>query len=458
MLHPDKGSVKEGLKAEYFSQPSFDGIPVKSVIDPQINFNWSGVNPLANEAEHGFAVRWSGVLSVPQPGSYEFTLRGGPCRGCAREQSYRVLIDGKEIASTPPAPVVTGPVPTRINGTTGLPEEVHQQGPLHFTVSFEAEQSHQIEVQLIRRRADQGSGLTLEWTPPKDILLAPAIAAARKSDLIIAILGLSPNLEGEEMPVKLEGFSGGDRTDIDLPKSQAALLANLVATHKPLVVVLLNGSALAVNFADKNANAILEAWYPGEAGGKAIVDTLLGRNNPAGRLPITFYKSSADLPSFDDYSMKNRTYRYFTGAPLYSFGYGLSYTRFAYSDLRLSTSKLAAGNHLSATVKVTNSGKLAGDEVTEAYIIPPSDDNDGLSPKTQLCGYQRVHLAPGESKTVTFDFEPRWISEVDAKGDRSVRAGVYKLAVGGAQPNDPRAPSLGLNATFEILGSQPLPH
>ena len=191
---------------------------------------------------------------------------------------------------------------------------------------------------------------------------------------------------------------------------------------------------------------------------EAIADTLLGRNNPSGRLPSTFYKSSTDLPSFDDYSMKNRTYRYFTGAPLYSFGYGLSYTRFAYSYLRLSTSKLAAGNQLSATVDITNSGKLAGDEIAEAYLIPPSDGNEGLSPKTQLAGYQRVHLEPGESKTVTFDLEPRWISEVDANGDRSVRAGIYSLAVGGAQPSDPRAPSSSLSTAFEILGSQALPH
>jgi beta-glucosidase len=156
--------------------------------------------------------------------------------------------------------------------------------------------------------------------------------------------------------------------------------------------------------------------------------------------------------------MKNRTYRYFAGSPLYGFGYGLSYTRFTYGQLRLSTTKLAAGNHLTATVKVTNSGKLAGDEVAEAYLLPPAEANDGLSPKTQLVGYQRVQLGPGDSKTVTFDLEPRWISEVDAKGERSVRAGSYKLAVGGAQPNDPKAPSPGITASFEIVGNQTLAH
>jgi len=455
MLHPSAGSAEEGLKAEYFSQPSLDGAPSESIIDPQINFDWSGVNPLSNDSERGFAVRWSGILSVPQPGTYQFTLRGGWCRGCATEQSYRVLIDGREVAST--APVTSGNTATRINVTSGLPEEVQQHGSLHFTVQFEAEQTHGIEIEFIRKRADQGSGLTLEWTPGKDVLLAPAIEAAKKSDLVIAMLGLSPNLEGEEMSVKFDGFSGGDRTEIDLPQSQAKLLAALAATGKPLVVVLLNGSALAVNFADERASAILEAWYPGEFGGEAIAETLLGKNNPSGRLPVTFYKATSDLPPFDDYSMKNRTYRYFAGTPLYRFGYGLSYTRFNYGKLQLSTRKLVAGNHLTATVEITNTGKCAGDEVAEAYLIPPADGNSGISPKLQLVGYQRVTLAAGESKTVAFDLDPRWISEVDAEGNRSVQPGSYKLAIGGAQPFDPKASAAAVTESFKIVKYQALP-
>jgi beta-glucosidase len=456
MLHPSAGSAEEGLKAEYFSQPSLEGTPAKSGIDPQISFDWSGVNPLSNDSERGFAVRWSGALSVPQPGTYQFTLRGGRCRGCTTEQSYRVLIDGMEVASTAPVPAADGNTATHINGTTGLPESAHQNGSLYFTVHFEAEQSHTIQIEFIRRRADQGSGLTLEWTPAKDALLAPAIAAAKKSDLVIAMLGLSPNLEGEEMPVKFDGFNGGDRTEIDLPQSQAELLAALVATGKPLVVVLLNGSALAVNLADEKASAILEAWYPGEFGGEAIAETLLGKNNPSGRLPVTFYKTTSDLPPFDDYSMKNRTYRYFAGTPLYGFGYGLSYTKFNYGKLQLSTRKLAAGSHLTATIEITNSGKRAGDEVAEAYLIPPADGNGGISPKLQLVGYQRVALAAGESKTVTFDLDPRWTSEVDAEGNRSVQAGSYKLAIGGAQPFDAKASSAAATESFEIVGNQPL--
>ena len=212
------------------------------------------------------------------------------------------------------------------------------------------------------------------------------------------------------------------------------------------MVVLESGSALAVDQGD----AILEAWYPGESGGAAIAETLAGRNNPAGKLPVTFYRSVADLPAFEDYSMKNRTYRYFTGTPLYPFGYGLSYTQFAYSGLRLSGEKIAAGQPLMVEGEVHNTGRVAGDAVAELYLTPPSD---GLAPKLQLAAFDRVSLAPGESKKVRFTLEPRQMSMVDARGQRAVRAGIYRLALGGGQPEN--AP--GAQTTFTIMGEQELP-
>jgi beta-glucosidase len=457
MLHPTATSTGEGLKAEYFAEPSLGGKPVRSVIDPQINFDWNGVNPVAG-AREGFAVRWTGGISAPKAGSYEFTLRGGPCRGCAMYQSFKVLIDGKEVAATEPPPTGAVAQAVRVNGTTGLPQEVRQQRPLRFTVAFNGSEQHRIEIDFIRKRNDQGSGLTLEWTPPPGVLLPAAVELASKSDLVIAILGLSPNLEGEEMPVKLKGFEGGDRTDIDLPDAQQELLAALTKTGKPLVVVLLNGSAIAINLAEEKANTILEAWYPGEFGGQIIADTLLGKNNPSGRLPVTFYKAASDLPAFDDYSMKNRTYRYFKGAPLYEFGYGLSYSKFSYRDLQLSTAQLQAGAPLTATVEISNVGKVAGDEVAEAYLIPPSGGNGGLSPRLHLVAYQRVRLMPGEKKRVTFELSPRWISEVDANGDRIVQAGDYELVIGGAQPKDARSSSQTQRKAFSIVGDLTLPH
>jgi beta-glucosidase len=457
MLHPSENSTESGLRADYYSAPDLSGTPAQSRIDPELNFDWDGVNPTGS-GEAGFAVRWSGYLTAPKPGSYAFTLRTGYCRGCASTQSYKVTIDGKQVAAFAAAQSTGKKAAMRINGTTGLPEEAHQEGPAHFTVNFAEGQKHKIEVEFVRTSAYHGTGITLDWTPPADSLLPEALETAGRADLIVAMLGLSPNLEGEEMPVKLPGFAGGDRTDIDLPASQENLLEKLAATGKPLVVVLLNGSALAVNFADQHANAVLEAWYPGEAGAKAIADTLTGANNPAGRLPLTFYSSVNDLPPFADYSMKNRTYRYFTGSPLYQFGYGLSYTHFSYSHLKLSHQKLKAGESLVAEANVTNSGSRAGDEVAELYLVPPANGNSGLSPKLQLEGFQRVSLQPGESRTVKFILDPRLLSEVDSQGVRAVQPGTYQLAIAGSQPKDPKAPATAQMATFVIEGTQELPH
>ena len=455
MLSPGEGSTQNGWKADYYASPTITGNPIHSRIDPELNFDWNNVNPFA-AGEGGFAVRWSGLLAAPKPGSYRFTLRTGECRECARTQSYKLLIDGTQVAASALPPQST-PASTRINGITGLPEEAHPEGPAHFTLDFAEGQKHKIEVDFMRTSARHGTGISLDWTPPADALLTPALKAAGQADLVVAMLGLSPELEGEEMPVRLPGFAGGDRTDIDLPASQEKLLEQLAATGKPLVVVLLNGSALAASFADQHANALLEAWYPGEAGAKAIVDTLTGINNPAGRLPLTFYRSVNDLPGFSDYSMNHRTYRYFTGSPLYSFGYGLSYTRFTYHNLKLSHEKLKAGDPLTAEVELKNTGKQSGDEVTQLYLMPPTSNNDGLSPKLQLVSFQRVSLAPGESRKVTFTLDNRLLSEVDSKGIRAVQPGNYQLAIGGAQPNDSRAPTASQTATFEIQGSQVLP-
>ena len=290
------------------------------------------------------------------------------------------------------------------------------------------------------------------------MLQKEAVAAASDADLVIAMIGLSPELEGEEMKIQVEGFAGGDRTDIKLPASQQKMLEDVAATGKPMVVVLLNGSAVSATWAEDHANAILEAWYPGEFGGKAIAETLLGRNNPAGRLPITFYSSVSDLPAFDDYSMKNRTYRYFTGTPLYSFGYGLSYTKFAYSNLKIANASLHAGDSLTAEVEVKNTGKIAGDEVAQFYLVPPASGNGGLSPKLQLEGFQRVSLKPGESRKLTFTLSPRDLSEVDSAGVRTVQPGEYSMAIGGSQPHDPRAASASVTGSFTIDGTQEVPH
>ena len=268
---------------------------------------------------------------------------------------------------------------------------------------------------------------------------------------VVAFVGLSPNLEGEEMPVHIPGFSGGDRTDITLPAAQQQLLEAAKATGKPLVVVLMNGSALAVNWAQQNADAILEAWYPGEGGAQAIAETLAGANNPAGRLPVTFYASLDQLPPFDDYSMANRTYRYFKGKPLYGFGYGLSYTTFAYSKLKLSTTTLHAGDTLTVEADVKNTGKRAGEEVAELYLMPPHTD---VSPNLALDGFTRVTWLQAKRKHVTFTLDSRTLSQVDDKGIRAVTPGSYSIAVGGMQPGEGRT---GQTASFTVEGALDLP-
>jgi len=216
-------------------------------------------------------------------------------------------------------------------------------------------------------------------------------------------------------------------------------------------VVLVNGSALGVNWANQNANAILEAWYPGEEGGTAIAETLAGTNNPAGRLPVTFYKSVTDLPPFDDYSMKGRTYRYFEGQPLYPFGYGLSYSKFAYSNAKLSTATLKAGGDLRVDVDVRNTSGVAGEEVVQAYIVFPKLPG---APIRALRAFERVSIQPGQTQHVRLTLNPRDLSMVNEEGTRLVAAGDYNLFVGGGQPGT-GAP--GSQLPLKIVGEQQLP-
>ena len=238
----------------------------------------------------------------------------------------------------------------------------------------------------------------MNWEAPPQAQIDEAVAAAKASDIVLAFVGLSPQLEGEEMPIKIEGFSGGDRTSIDLPAAQQHLLEALGTTGKPVIVVSLSGSALALTWAKEHAAAFIQAWYPGVDGGTAIARTLAGVNNPAGRLPVTFYAGTSDLPAFTDYSFKNRTYRYYSGKPLWGFGYGLSYSTFQYGPVKLSSTTVAAGQPVTATVTVTNTSKVAGEEVVEAYLKTPQSDG----PINSLVGFQRVHLNPGaESGCVT---------------------------------------------------------
>ncbi|HTY51212.1 MAG TPA: glycoside hydrolase family 3 C-terminal domain-containing protein [Steroidobacteraceae bacterium] len=297
----------------------------------------------------------------------------------------------------------------------------------------------------------QGSGLIDAGTAAGD-----ALAAARGADLVVMVEGLSPRVEGEEMRISAPGFAGGDRTSLDLPAPQEQLLERVAALGRPTVLVLMNGSALGINWADRHIPAIVEAWYPGGDGGTAVAGLLAGDINPAGRLPVTFYRSVAQLPPFDDYSMAGRTYRYFGGEPLYPFGYGLSYTRFAYSNAHLSRTAVSPDQDVEVAVDVTNAGSLAGDEVVQLYLQHPGVSG---APGRALAGFTRVHLRRGERQTVRFTLRGRDLSVVDPAGRRRIVPGRVRVWVGGGQPQvRPGLPrTAGVWTSFAIKGGAVLP-
>ncbi|MGB8029915.1 MAG: glycoside hydrolase family 3 C-terminal domain-containing protein [Terracidiphilus sp.] len=363
------------------------------------------------------SIRWEGEITATETGDYNLGLKANGF--------FRVQLNGKGVTSA----------------FGGNPNEA-ELGRVHLEAGKPAE----LRVQY-SPMGDAMPDATLVWSK-LDLKPQPeAIAAARGADVVIAVLGITSELEGEERQVNEPGFLGGDRTSIDLPQPEEDLLEALVATGKPVVLVLTNGSALAVNWANAHANAILEAWYPGEEGGTAVAETLSGKNNPAGRLPVTFYTGVDQLPHFEDYSMKDRTYRYFRGKPLYPFGYGLSYTTFSYSDLSLPTSPIAAGQPVTAEVTVTNTGARAGDEVAQLYLSFP--DVAG-APIRALRGFQRLHLDPGQSEKVHFDLKPRDLSMVTTVGDIVIPEGKYAVSIGGGQPNTGTPTVEGM---FEVEGS-----
>jgi beta-glucosidase len=330
-------------------------------------------------------------------------------------------------------------------------EQGKKQPPNTFQARFEDAKAHPFRLEYVHRAPLFGAGATLSWSPPVEVLRREAVEIAKQADVVLAFVGLSPNLEGEEMPIHLPGFSGGDRTAIGLTDVEQQLLEALAATGKPLVVVLLNGSPLAVNWAQEHAAAILDAWYPGGEGGTAIAETLAGTNNPAGRLPVTFYASLDQLPPFEDYSMQNRTYRYFQGKPLYGFGYGLSYSIFEYGNLKLSTTELKAGEDLTVQVDVRNASGPAGDEVAELYVEFARAPG---APLRALRGFERLRIAPGDTRQVTYTLKPRDLSMVNEKGEHIVAPGEYNIFVGGAQPAETAG---GLRARLEITGQLELP-
>jgi beta-glucosidase len=446
--------LNQGLKTEFFATTDWTGRPVATLNQSTVQADWENAMPVPQLATHDYSVRWSGKLIPPAPGHYVFTLEPGDSFPYSPVENYRFVIDGKvlgegslrqgnDISVMGNFQVIPGASPT-------APPVEHFPKIPSIAIDFTDTKPHDIRVEYSHAGDQFGGGLTLKWEAPAQAQLDEAVARAKESDVVIAFVGLSPQLEGEEMRIQIDGFNGGDRTSLDLPAPQQMLLEAVAATGKPLIVVLQSGSAVALNWANQHADAILEAWYPGVTGGEAVARTLAGLNNPTGRLPITFYASLDGLPAFTEYGLKGRTYRYFTGKPLWGFGYGLSYSTFKYGPVKLSAGMLKAGDPITATVTVTNSSAVSGDEVVEAYLKTPQPDG----PIHSLVGFERVRIAAGTSRQVTISIDPRSLSSVNDKGKRSILPGKYTLSLGGAQPQDTTAKS---ETGFTITGSLDLP-
>ena len=419
---------KPGLKADYSEsirrgEPGLGPppAPLVSRTEPNVKLTENDL-PKEVAGKKTFGVQWSGFLTPSESGDFLLGVRSAGFS--------RLTVDGKQVAAA-----IGG-------GTRGL---VSGAGRVHL------EKGRKVGLEISYGTRNSKPHAELFWSKYSSAPSPEAVAAAKNADVVIAVVGITSQLEGEEMPVSEPGFLGGDRTSIDLPQPEEDLVEAVAATGKPLAVVLMNGSALAVNWINEHANAVLDAWYAGEEGGAAVAETLSGKNNPAGRLPVTFYKGVDQLPHFEDYGMANRTYRYFTGKPLYPFGYGLSYTKFSYSNLSVPEKGIPAGQPVEADVTVSNTGKVPGDEVVQLYLkFPPVKG----APVIALRGFERIHLDPGASQKVHFELKQRDLGMVTEDGDPIIAPGNYTISIGGGQP-ETGAPAV--TGHFHIDGQYALP-
>jgi len=415
------------LQGQYFANHAFAGEPRLRRDDPTVDFTWWDTIPAPGLPADSFSVRWTGEIAAPVTGSFALGVRAQGGVRLFLDDSLLVEFSDRHVVLTQWA-----------------------------SVDLVAGTARRLRLDYFDRRAD--AIVQLVWAVPDPRLREEALDAAREADAVVMLLGLSPRLEGEEMPVDVPGFRGGDRVSLDLPAPQQELLEAVVAVGKPVILVLLNGSAVAVTWAADHVPALLEAWYPGQAAGDAIADVLFGDVSPAGRLPVTFYRSAEQLPPFDDYAMHGRTYRYFTGDPLFPFGHGLSYTTFAYRDFRVPATA-RAGDSVRVSVEVQNTGARAGDEVVQLYV---TDEEASVPvPVRTLVGFRRLALAPGERRTVTFGVAPRALSLINEAGARMIEAGRFRFSVGGKQPGFTGvadATTTGvLMATLEVTGASTPP-
>ncbi len=397
---------------EFYPNLDLSGEPFTTTISRPLRFGFGDARGTAPTSDTGgISARWNGHLETTAPGEYELVLRG--------EGRFRLFLDDELIIDA------------------WEPEE-SEAGERRVSVMQTLADNALLPLRLEYAREEGPIKVAFEWnTPAVDVGVEDALKVANGADLILYVGGISAQLEGEEMAVEYKGFTGGDRDQIELPELQKALLKQLHATGKPIVMVNLSGGAMALPWAHAEIDAILQAWYPGQAGGTAVADVLLGHYNPAGRLPVTFYRSTSDLPPFKDYAMQDRTYRYFGGEVLYPFGHGLSYTAFEYSAFRAEPNTEGG---FSVSLRVTNTGERDGDEVVQIYATPPA--SAALDEHLALCGFERIHLKAGESKVVRIEIPAnalrRWSPQAQSyavpEGEWTLQAGASSadLRVGAA--------------------------
>jgi len=414
----DAACTQPGVKQERYANLALEGAPASAAVVPQAALKWGWPNAY----DHKESARWTGWLRVAETGEHHFRLKSNG--------GYRIRVDGKLVADM--WDIAWPTTKTALGLEAGRIVKI------------------EVEAQQLGWDGDQH----LQWTKPS-FDDAAALEAAKDADLVVFVGGLNWQLEGEEMAVNAPGFAGGDRTSIALPAPQETLLERLGALGRPLVLVNMSGSAMALNWADGKAPAIVQAWYPGGEGGQAVAELIAGDFSPAGRLPVTFYHSVASLPPFKDYGMTGRTYKYVQEAPLYPFGYGLSYTHFTYQLGGAKPRTVCAGCALPLTVDVRNDGQRAGDEVVQVYVRRPGRG----APNNTLVYFQRVTLQAGETRRIALTLDAKALSTVDASGRRVVEGGPAEVWIGGGQPAGPTVAraAAGVGVRVGVQGRKVIP-
>lgn len=407
----------KGLHADYYNNVSLQGSPIASA-DYNSPISLRATASYENSFEQNvsstnFSARFTGSFVAEYTGVMNYSLRGN--------DKYKFSVNGKVVAEQKEA--TTARFARGAVSTTSFP--------------IVKGKTYKIDIEYVKGAEDMAYfSFDMNERRLPDYAAVPNTVA--EADVVIMVSGLSSKLEGEEMPVSFDGFSGGDRTKIELPGPQLQLLEAISNTGKPVVLVNCSGSAMAFGKVENKYNALLQAWYGGEAAGKAVADILFGDYNPAGRLPVTFYASTDQLPDFLDYNMDGRTYRYFEGKALYPFGFGLSYTSFSYGQAKLSKSSIKKGNSVDITIPVTNSGKIDGDEVVQVYV--KSLDNPD-APIKALKGFKRINIAAGKTANVKITLGKDAFDYYDATIDElAPKAGKYQILYGSSScDNDLKA-------------------